>query len=118
MTRVVSIRTPATLIYALETDATRWKVRVPTFLDFLLRCSFACAEALCRLQDSGEFRNSKLDVRLPTQTFERLSAVCQQFSISPTVYIRTLLQNLYVAEKLELVERDKRYTLAVRHDQT
>jgi len=93
MTPVISVRLPLALKNVLRTDAAHWKLKLPKFVDFLLRCSLACDADILRLQPSTQYPGSKLDIRLTAPTYEHLSKALQQLSTTPTVYIRTLLHN-------------------------
>ncbi len=113
---VISVRLPAAASSALRTSAGNAHLSVPAALDWLLRYSFGNFELLRTLPDSCEWSNSKLDARIPFQTFEQLKLTSQKLGISPSVYVRRLLYNFYITKRVHYLKSDRHYTLAGRHD--
>lgn len=81
-------------------------------LDWLLRNSFANAHLLLGLADGPEALDTKLDVRIPSATFERLKSAANHLGMPISVYIRKLLYHYYTTGKLKYVRTQGHYTLA------
>jgi hypothetical protein len=114
--RVVSLRLPKALDVILKQCAANSNLSVSDGLDLLLRGSIDGSERLATLQDSPQFWDTKLDVRIPLSTYGKVKSVCERFGISVSVYIRTLLYHLYDTKRVCLIESNGHYTLADRHD--
>jgi hypothetical protein len=115
-TRVISLRLPAAVEVLLARSAAIAGGSVPDGLDWLLRNSFGNCQLLRQLADSSDVWDSKLDARIPTNTFEQLKSATGQLGISVSVYVRKLLYHFYVTKRLRYVQSDGHYTLAGRHD--
>jgi len=111
---VISVRLPAAVSSALRASAGNAHLSVPAALDWLLRYSFGNFELLRTLADSCEWSNSKLDARIPIQTFEQLKLTSQKLGISISVYVRRLLYHFYVTKRVHYLKSDGHYTLAER----
>lgn len=111
---VISVRLSASMDTALRASARNSHLSVPAALDWLLRNSFGNFELLRTLADSSECSNSKLDARIPFQTFEQLELTCRQLGISLSVYIRKLLYHFYITKRVQYLKSDGHYTLAER----
>ncbi len=114
MDHVISVRLPAAVSSALRASAGNAHLSVPAALDWLLRYSFGNFELLRSLADSGEESNSKLDARIPIQTFEQLKQASEKLGISLSVYVRRLLYHFYVTKRVHYPKSDGHYTLAER----
>ncbi|HEY3973469.1 MAG TPA: hypothetical protein VGM18_10720 [Candidatus Sulfotelmatobacter sp.] len=113
--RVVSLRVPAAVDAALARSTSDAGLSDSAGLDLLLRNSFDNCQLLFDLADCPDFLNSKLDVRIPLLTFERLQSATEQLKIPASVYIRKLLYHFYITKSLRYVQSDGHYTLAGRH---
>jgi len=111
---VISVRLPAAVSSAVRASAGNARLSVPAALDWLLRYSFGNSELLRTLVDAPEGSNSKLDARIPIQTFEQLKLSSQKLGISISVYVRTLLYHFYVTKRVHYLKSDSHYTLAGR----
>jgi hypothetical protein len=100
-TRVISLRISVEVDTALRAAAiANPNSDVPTMLWWLLWNSFAGCDLLGRLQDGRGPWNSKLDVRIPRETFDELQTVCDRMGVSISVYARRLLYHVYVTKRL------------------
>ena len=117
VTRIVSIRLPAVLADEFRTDAKDNGMSLSYALELFLRFSFEEAKAICKLEDCPGNWDSKVDVRLPTQSFDRLKATCRQHGIPVSTYVRLVLHHFYSTDKLRRVQQGNRYKLAVHHDE-
>ena len=115
-TRVISLRLPPSVDAALEQSSANARISVSGGVDWLLRNSFANCHVLLLLADCPDTLDAKLDVRIPTATFEQLRSVSEQMGIPVSVYTRKLLYHFFVTKKLRYVKQEGRYTLAGAHD--
>jgi hypothetical protein len=115
-TRVVSLRLPSTLKTALQRSAAQAGWCVSGGVNWLLCYSFINCQLLLPLTDCPDAWDAKLDVRLPSNTFEQLKSASEQMEIPASVYTRKLLYHFFVTKKLRYVQSDGHYTLAGRHD--
>ncbi len=113
MTRVVSIRLAKTLDETARASADRAGIAFADALDFLLRCSFHADPGLDGLEDASDQLNSRIHIRLPEQTLERLKVECARLGIQTSVYVRLLLYHFYITGKAWLVKEGDYYKLAV-----
>lgn len=111
---IISVRLPAAVNSALRASAGNAHLSVPAALDWLLRNSFGNFESLRGLADSCEGLNSKLDARIPIQTFEQLKLTSNKLGIPISVYVRRLLYNFYVTKRVHYLKSESHYTLAER----
>ncbi len=113
--KVLSVRLPRALTDAARAHARRRQgATVSNLLDVLLKSAIDEHCVVSALPDSPEVRDTKLDLRLPPATLESLQCECQRIRTFPSVYVRLLLHNYYVTERLQIVEEGGRYKLAVR----
>jgi hypothetical protein len=112
--RVISVRLPEALVRIVRESAKNAHLTVSKTVDWLVRNSFSNPQALSGLTDCPEELTSKLDVRIPIQTFEQLRTTSLTFRISISFYTRVLLYNFYVTKRVIYVKSGDRYTLAAR----
>jgi hypothetical protein len=115
-THVISLRLPPPVDAALRASAAEAHLTVSAALEWLLRNSLGNFELLRDFTDCSRPWNSKLDARIPQQTFSELQAVSLKLGISISVYTRRLLHTFYIIKRVHYVKSDGHYTLAVRHD--
>jgi hypothetical protein len=112
--KVLSIRLPRVLADAARLHASRRDgATVSNLLDILLRSAIEEHSLVPDLPDTADVRDTKLDLRLPPATLEALRCECERIRTFPSVYVRVLLHNYYVTERLQIVEEGGRYKLAV-----
>ena len=112
--KVLSARLPQVLADAARAHARRRQgATVSNLLDILLKSAIEEHCVVPALPDSPEVRDTKLDLRLPPATLESLQCECQRIRTRPSVYVRVLLHNYYVTQRLQIVEEGGRYKLAV-----
>jgi hypothetical protein len=112
--RSMSVRVPEVLVRMVRESAKNARLSVSKTLDWLVRNSLSNTQALDGLADCPEELTSKLDIRIPVQTFEQLRAASQTFRISISVYTRVLLYHFYVTKRVFYVKSGDRYTLAAK----
>ena len=117
MTKTVSIRLPSDLAAEFMGDVAGDKMSLSSTFHLMLRLSFNEGEANCALDDCPEALTTKIDVRVPTQTLERLKLICRRRGIPIGAYVRQLLYHFYSSRRVRLVQEGNHYKLAVRHDQ-
>lgn len=115
-THVVSLRLPSAVDTALERSATDAGMSLSGGVDWLLRNSFGNYQLLLTLADCPDALDAKLDVRIPSPTFQTLRSASEQIGIPVSVYTRKLLFHFFVTKKLRYVKQDGHYTLAGGHD--
>ena len=115
-THVVSLRLPSAVDAALERSASNARLSVSNGVDWLLRNSFGNYQLLLTVADCPDALDAKLDVRIPTPTFQTLRSASEQIGIPVSVYTRKLLYHFFVTKELKYVKQDGHYTLAGAHD--
>jgi hypothetical protein len=114
--RVISLRLPSVAVAALQRSAVDAGMSVADGLDWLLRNSFSNCQLILPLDDCPDVLDAKLDVRIPTTTFEELKSATERLGIPVSVYTRKLLYHFFVTKNLRYMHSNGHYTLAGRHD--
>jgi len=116
VTKVISIRVPVGLATEVRSVARERQISISGFVGWVLGIALSDGLGVSQLRDSQEPLNDKLDLRLSSECAQKLRLACRQTRITPSVYIRTLL-NAGLTRRVTLKLQGGRYTLVANHDQ-
>jgi len=116
MTKVVSLRLPKALEWAVRSNAAQSRMSIPDIVRLILEHSLDGQYRFLALPDAQQFLDAKLDVRLPEELVSNLHAESERLGISVSVYTRIILY-AYYTKRLVFIEIGDRYTLAENHEQ-